>query len=338
MAESISEVIEVIDVALSCWRSDRLAESSLGKLLPGFCSDLSAENDLRLMLFIRRFEESLLRLFQEGKVNGTTHTCIGQEYVPVALMPLLMDDDYVFSNHRGHGHYLARFLDPEGLLCEILGRVGAVCNGVGGSQHIRRDRYYSTGVQGESVPVGVGVALGLKRAGSEGLAMTFIGDGTWGEGSVYEALNMASLWSVPLVVVCENNQIAQTTPLETNLAGSIARRAEAFSIDYVRVAEHDLELIRDRIEPALRHVRAEKRPLVIEFETQRLASHSKGDDTRSERELERIRENDWLNRLTSVPVARRQEIDAEVSQSVTDMVNDVIKRPPSEWDAFKGGK
>ena len=322
---------DVDEVALSSWCSDRLAESSLGRLLPGFGNDLSPENDLKLMLFIRRFEESLLRLFQEGKVNGTTHTCIGQEYVPVALMPLLMDDDFVFSNHRGHGHYLARFLDPEGLLCEILGRAGAVCRGVGGSQHIRRDRYYSTGVQGESVPVGVGVALGLKRSGSQGLAMTFIGDGTWGEGSVYEALNMASLWSVPLVVVCENNQIAQTTPLETNLAGTIARRAEAFSVDFMRIEEQDLDLIRDRTRPALQRVRTDKRPLVIEFETQRLASHSKGDDTRSEEDLERLRTSDWLNRLTSVSVEQRQIIDAEVSQSVAALVDDVIQRPPSDW-------
>ena len=136
--------------------------------------------DLEMLLLIRHFEEALLRLFEAGKLNGTTHTCIGQEVIPVALMPLLRDEDFVFSNHRGHGHYLARFRDPAGLMAEIMGREGAVCFGVGGSQHINRGRYYSTGVQGESMPVAVGAALHLKREGNGGLAMVFIGDGTWG--------------------------------------------------------------------------------------------------------------------------------------------------------------
>lgn len=101
--------------------------------------------DLESLLGIRHFENLLLRMFAEGRLNGTTHTCLGQEYVPVSLAPLL-DGDHVLSNHRGHGHYLALFRDPAGLLAEIMGRAGAVCSGVGGSQHIRRDGYLSTGV------------------------------------------------------------------------------------------------------------------------------------------------------------------------------------------------
>src|SRR6185437_13571078 len=100
--------------------------------------------DLDRLLMIRHFEQALLELFSQGRLNGTTHTCLGQEYIPVALYPLLDEGDFVFSNHRGHGHYLARFDDPAGLLAEIMGREGAVCNGVGGSQHIFRDRYLST--------------------------------------------------------------------------------------------------------------------------------------------------------------------------------------------------
>lgn len=111
-----------------------------------------ADEDLDLLLMIRHFEESLLDLFGQGKLNGTTHTCLGQEYVPVVLRPLLAERDFVFSNHRGHGHYLARFDDPYGLLAEIMGREGAVCHGVGGSQHIYRDTYLSTGVQGKASP------------------------------------------------------------------------------------------------------------------------------------------------------------------------------------------
>src|SRR5688572_17299879 len=122
-----------------------------------------ADDDLARLLLIRHFELTVQDLFARGLLSGTTHTCLGQEYVPVALNPLLRDDDYVFSNHRGHGHYLARFDDPAGLLAELTGRQGAPCAGVGGSQHVRRARFHSTGVQGESVAVATGTALHLKR-------------------------------------------------------------------------------------------------------------------------------------------------------------------------------
>jgi pyruvate dehydrogenase E1 component alpha subunit len=117
------------------------------------------DDDLDSLLLIRRFEQRLLDLFAAGELNGTTHTCLGQEHVPVALSPLLAEGDFVLSNHRGHGHYLARYDDPAGLPAEIMGRRGGVCDGVGGSQHLFRDGYLSTGVQGESLPAGDGAAL-----------------------------------------------------------------------------------------------------------------------------------------------------------------------------------
>ncbi|SVC73219.1 uncharacterized protein METZ01_LOCUS326073, partial [marine metagenome] len=116
--------------------------------------------DLERLILIREFELLLLHLFSQGKLNGTTHTCLGQEYIPVSVSRFLTEADFVFSNHRGHGHYLARFDDPSGLLAEIMGREGGICHGVGGSQHLYRDRQHlSTGIQGESLPVAVGVAL-----------------------------------------------------------------------------------------------------------------------------------------------------------------------------------
>ena len=308
-----------------------MAGSSLRRFDRAFRGDLTMQDDVRLMLFIRLFEEALLRLCQEGTVNGTTHTCIGQEYIPVSLMPLLRPADYIFSNHRGHGHYLARFLDPVGLLCEILGREGAVCRGVGGSQHIRREHYFSTGVQGESVPVGAGVALGIKRKGLQELVVTFIGDGTWGEGAVYEALNMASLWSVPLVVVCENNSIAQTTSLEQNMAGSIEQRAAAFGIDYVRVEDHDVARIRQRLADRFSHVRERHRPLVVEFLTRRLASHSKGDDTRSEDEVSCLRSADWWANVEGLSGDEKLVLETELRETMESLVAEVLERPASRW-------
>ncbi len=328
---SITNTDQSTDLTRGCWDPCLISGCNLRAFDAGFLGDLSPEDDFRLMVFIRRFEEALLRLFQEGHVNGTTHTCIGQEYVPVSLMPLLQTGDFIFSNHRGHGHYLARFLDPEGLMCEILGREGAVCQGVGGSQHIRRDRYFSTGVQGESVPVAVGAALGLKRSGAKHIALTFIGDGTWGEGSVYEALNMASLWSVPLVIVCENNGIAQTTPINVNMAGSIASRAAAFDVTFVRVEHQRITEIRSQLSEALEGVRQTGRPLVIEMMTQRLASHSKGDDTRDESEIIRMKSRDWFEQIDGITMERRAKIDHDVLHAIDSLVECVLAREASSW-------
>ena len=149
------------------------------------------EADVELLIVIREFELLVLEKYSEGKLQGTTHSCLGQEYIPVALRSLMSKEDFIFSNHRGHGHYLARFNDPAGLLAEIMGKNGAICNGVGGSQHIRVDGYFSTGVQGEGIGLAAGMALSWKRKGRTGFVISFIGDGTWGQGIVYETLKLS---------------------------------------------------------------------------------------------------------------------------------------------------
>ena len=290
------------------------------------------DEDLDLLLLIRAFEERLLALFAEGKLNGTTHSCLGQEYVPVALGPLLRPDDYVFSNHRGHGHYLARFDDPVGLLAEIMGREGGVCNGVGGSQHIKRGTYLSTGVQGESLPVAVGAALHLKTFGQGLLAAAFIGDGTWGEGAVYEALNMAQLWRLPLVVIVENNHIAQSTPQERHTAGTIAGRAAAFGIGYHAVDTQDVDAIRAELAPLIQRVRDEPAPLVVEFDTIRIGPHSKGDDSRDADELTAMRARDWYGHYAGGLSERFEAANSRQRARVADAVRLVEARPPSRWD------
>ncbi|WP_327044007.1 thiamine pyrophosphate-dependent dehydrogenase E1 component subunit alpha [Microbispora sp. NBC_01189] len=291
------------------------------------------DDDLYLMLLIRRFEEELLRLFGQGLIDGTTHTCIGQEYVPVALAPLLRDGDHLFSNHRGHGHYLARFRDPVPLLAEITGREGGVCRGVGGSQHLRRGTYLSSGVQGESVPVAVGAALHLRREGGGALALAYVGDGTFGEGAVYEALNMARLWEVPLVLAVENNHIAQTTPLRHHLAGSVRGRAEAFDAAYRLVTSRDVMEIRGELKPCLRRVRDGGGPLVVEFDTVRLGPHSKGDDTRDADEVRALRERDWLAAYSRHFPGRVEAADAAARATVEAAVHEVLAREPARWAA-----
>jgi acetoin:2,6-dichlorophenolindophenol oxidoreductase subunit alpha len=281
-----------------------------------------ADEDLARLLMIRRFEEKLLELFARGELNGTTHTCLGQEYIPVAVEPLLHEHDYVFSNHRGHGHYLARYGDPAGLLAEIMGREGAICQGVGGSQHILRDRYLSTGVQGESMPVAAGVALSLKRREPGRLACVYIGDGTWGEGAVYEALNMARLWDLPLLVVVENNGIAQSTPTCLQMAGTIAARAQAFDIAHVLIESADPSEIRAVLAPWVDRVRAGN-PLVAEFITHRVGPHSKGDDSRPAAELAELQ--DWYVRYEASYPEQVSRLDAH--SLIETVYADVAARP-----------
>ncbi|MFI6477251.1 thiamine pyrophosphate-dependent dehydrogenase E1 component subunit alpha [Nonomuraea sp. NPDC050663] len=279
---------------------------------------MPAEDDLELLLLIRHFELALLDLFDRGELNGTTHTCLGQEYVPVALGPLLREDDHVFSNHRGHGHYLARFRDFHGLLAEIMGRRGGVCGGVGGSQHLYRETYLSTGVQGQSLPVAAGVALHLKGSGR--LACAYIGDGTWGEGAVYEALNLAALWELPLMVVVENNGIAQSTPTEQQLAGSISGRAAAFGVEHRLVTSLVIDEIRDDVAETVGAVRT-GRPAVVEFVTHRVGPHSKGDDTRDAETLALARKHDWY------PLHEGGQADRAARARIQEIVGEVSARP-----------
>lgn len=289
------------------------------------------DDDLSLLLMIRHFEWALLDLFSQGKLNGTTHTCLGQEYVPVALKPLLSEHDFIFSNHRGHGHYLARFQDPLGLLAEIMGREGAICQGVGGSQHIYRTNYLSTGVQGESLPVATGVALSLKRQQKGGIAVVHIGDGTWGEGGVYEAINMAQLWQLPVLVVVENNNIAQSTPKQMQMAGTIAGRARAFGVEYLKIDGMDMIAIRTQIRAAIQTMRQQPAPLILEFETNRLGPHSKGDDTRSLEVLEGIRQQDWYNRYRQQFSEQFEAIESTVKADMLTLVQDIEARPLATW-------
>lgn len=287
------------------------------------------DDDLRMMLLIRHFELALLDLFARGEIAGTTHTCLGQEAVPVTLRPLLHPDDFVFSNHRGHGHYLARFDDPAGLLAEIMGRDGGVSGGTGGSQHLRRGRYLSTGVQGESLPVAAGTALHLAHHEPGRLACVHMGDGTWGEGAVYEALNMAALWRLPLLVAVEHNAIAQSTRTGAAMAGTIAGRAAAFGVAHVHVdavGTDDPWALRTVLAGPVGRVRDGAGPLVVEFATQRIGPHSKGDDPRPPDEIDRLRAGDWYGRLDDPDF---QQLDAEVRARVADVVREVTARPPA---------
>jgi TPP-dependent pyruvate/acetoin dehydrogenase alpha subunit len=229
---------------------------------------------------IRRFEETVLENFPRGVFFGTTHTYLGQEANAVGALSHLQPGDVVFSNHRCHGHFLAYGGDLRALFAELMGRASGVCGGRGGSQHLHWRDFYSNGVQGGIVPIATGMALAEKQKNSRALVVVFLGDGTLGEGVVYEALNMAALWGAPILYILENNHIAQTTPIELAVAGQIAARFSAFGIPVTELASSDVLEILPAAENLLAQVRAEGRPRALVLHTWRFGPHSKGDDTR----------------------------------------------------------
>ena len=188
-------------------------------------------------VLIRQVEQTLLDLFAKGELFGTVHTCIGQEWTGVAVAAHLRRGDVVFSNHRCHGHYLALTDDVEGLVAEIMGRQTGVCGGRGGSQHLCAEGFFSNGVQGGMTPVAAGMALALKHLNQDHIVVAFIGDGTLGEGTLYESLNIISKWHLPVLIVLENNLYAQSTFQPQTLAGEILARPTAFGIHSLR-GEH----------------------------------------------------------------------------------------------------
>src|SRR4051794_9818078 len=203
------------------------------------------------MCLIRRTEETLLELFSAGELSGTTHTSIGQEAIAVAVGAQMADGDPVFSTHRCHGHALASGVPLVELFAEIMGRDSKISGGRGGSQHLHLGRFFSNGVQGGVVGNSTGMALAERLKGSGSCAVGFMGDGTLGEGLVYESLNFASLRSLPLLLVLEHNGYSQSTPSEIGVSGSVVARPRSFGIDAEEVTTNDAAelwvLFRDRL-------------------------------------------------------------------------------------------
>jgi TPP-dependent pyruvate/acetoin dehydrogenase alpha subunit len=277
----------------------------------------------REMLLIRKFEETILELFDQGLLQGTTHTCIGQEQIAVAAMAAIEPArDVVFSNHRCHGHYLAFTHDAYGLICEIMGKQDGTCQGVGGSQHLQRGNFYSNGIQGGVVGNATGIALAERLRRSGAVTLAFLGDGTLGEGLVYESLNIASLWHLPILYVVENNRYAQSTPIELALAGSIPDRFSAFGIPVVATESQDPEDLAATFGHAVAGVREQGRPGALIIETYRLAHHSKSDDHRDPREVAEYRSRDPILLLEStLPPEETRRIDQEVSGELATVVS-----------------
>jgi 2-oxoisovalerate dehydrogenase E1 component len=278
---------------------------------------------LKKAVLIRTIEEELLALYKQGRLYGTVHTCIGQELNPIAISNELISDDTICSNHRGHGHYIARTGDVRGCFAEILGKTTGCSRGVGGSQHFNSKNYFSNGVQGGMVPVAAGLALTHKFKNNSAISVAYIGDGSFGEGVLYETLNITSLWELPLLLVVENNGIAQSTSIKQNLSGSIKGRASAFNIKYLHANSWSLDELFAASKEATRYVRDNQRPLVLELASSRLHAHSKGDDNRSDVEINALWEKDPISVFSKKSPSEYQSFLAEAKLFIRQCLEDI---------------
>ena len=260
---------------------------------------------------IRLTEQLLLELFSKGLLSGTTHTCLGQELCQMSVVRALDDpDDVVLSNHRNHGHFLTYSGAFDALVCEIMGRETGICGGIGGSQHIAFRHFHSNGVQAGMTAIGAGLALARRMRGSNAIVTCMIGDGTLGEGLLYESLNLASVWRVPMLFVVEHNGIAQTTPTTETIGGSIAERGDAFGLRTWELDDSGPDFLASAGK-IVREVRRRREPGYLVIHTARLGPHSKGDDLRGAAELDAIRRRDPLAQIgATIDAATRADIEA----------------------------
>ncbi len=283
------------------------------------------------MWLIRAFEEKLSALYAERQIVGLLHLGIGQEAVAVGVCSQLRSDDYVFGGHRSHGHAIAKGADINRLMAEVAGRSTGYCRGKGGSMHIvALDAGFitATGVVGGTIPLALGAAFAAKEKNKGQVAVVFFGDGAGQAGPFHESLNIASLWQLPVIFVCENNGYAEFTPLSAHTrVQRLARHAETYGIARSTVDGNDLLAVRSAIAKAIAKTRAAKGPVFVECLTHRLRGHYEGDPAKY-RELSELREwkqKDPIARFTRV-LKRAKTISDKEIDSVERAVRELVEK------------
>jgi TPP-dependent pyruvate/acetoin dehydrogenase alpha subunit len=261
---------------------------------------------LREMLLIRRFEEKVEERFRAGELPGFLHVAIGQEGVAVGVCKALEDGDVIASTHRAHGHTIAKGTHPNEVMAELYGKVEGCSHGYGGSMHlydVERGNLGANAVVGGGLPAIVGAALAFKMRKEPRVAVAFFGDGATNIGTFHEALNLAELWKVPAVFVCENNHYAESTPSKQQLPiEDLTKRAEAYGMTSMKVDGQDVEAVYKTMQKALNHARDGEGPVFLLAETYRLTGHYVG-DPQVYRPKEEVREL----RRTQDPITKLRE-------------------------------
>lgn len=229
---------------------------------------------------IRKFEEWAHQLYLTRVMPGLTHLYIGEEGVAVGVCEALRQDDYITSTHRGHGHCLAKGAEYRPMFAELLGREDGYCRGKGGSMHITdlsRGNLGANGIVGGSAGIATGAGMSIKQRGTDQVAVCFFGEGALGQGLLYECMNMASLWDLPVIYVCENNMYSEYTHFHENTAGSLLARPQAFGIEAIEVDGQDVRAVYTTMLDVVAKTRETKRPSFVLCHTYRYLGHHVGD-------------------------------------------------------------
>jgi len=282
------------------------------------------------MIEIRTLEEQINELFASGEIRGTTHLCIGQEALAVGMSSVLRPTDIVSATYRGHGIALALGLSPESVLGEIMGKTIGCCGGVGGSMHLSNMELGllpTSAIIGGGMPVAAGAALSFQTRGTDDVAVAVFGDGATNIGAFHETLNLAAIWNLPTVFICDNNvygeysRIDITTPLE-----DLHHRGESYRMPHYAIDGMDIAAVQEGIQKAVDHARSGKGPTFIEAKTYRFSGHSRADLAlyRPEGELEKWQARDPI-KLTEEKLVKEKVIDAAQITKIKEETLKVIR-------------
>jgi pyruvate dehydrogenase E1 component alpha subunit len=301
---------------------------------------------LREMLLIRRFEEKVEERFRAGELPGFLHVAIGQEAVAVGVCRALEDGDVIASTHRAHGHTIAKGTPPNEVMAELYGKVEGCSQGYGGSMHlydIERGNLGANAVVGGGLPGIVGSALAFKMRGEPRVAVAFFGDGATNIGTFHESMNLAQLWTVPALFVCEHNSYAESTPAKQHLPiEDMTKRAEAYDMTAMTVDGQDVEAVYETAKKALKHARDGKGPVFLVADCVRLSGHYVGDPQvyRPKEEIRELRQTrdpiELLRQRLELSEDEWEEMDREATRMAEESVEFAKKgTDPKPEDALK---
>jgi pyruvate dehydrogenase E1 component alpha subunit len=303
---------------------------------------------LRRMLTIRAFDETAGERFADGEIPGFVHLYIGEEAVGVGTCAALDEDDYIASTHRGHGHCIAKGLDPKHMMAELYGKADGYCNGKGGSMHIAdvdAGMLGANGIVGAGPPMATGAALSIDYQDRDQVAVGFLGDGAVAQGQVHEAVNLASTWDLPAIFVIENNQYGEGTPVgKQHNVDNLSDTAAAHDIPGVTVDGMDVTAVAEAVGEARSRARAGDGPTMIEAETYRYRGHYEGDEQvyRDDEEVQRWRDRDPIDSFKERLIDRGEltesefeEMQAEAEATIEDALEYAADAPyPETSEAY----
>lgn len=279
---------------------------------------------LEQMWLIRYFDEKIDEMFAQGRIHGTTHLYVGQEAVATGACANIGREDYITSTHRGHGHCIAKGADVNKMMAEILGRATGYCKGKGGSMHIadvETGNLGANGIVGGGIPIASGAGLTIKMQKRDNVVLCFFGDGAANEGSFHEALNLAAIWKLPVVFICENNQYGMSGAVKDMFAiENIADRAAAYGMPGVVLDGNDLFDVYTGVGEAIARARRGDGPTLIECKTYRWKGHSKSD---AKKYRTREEEKEWRKKD---PIRRLEKHLLETGQATEDTLRQIEER------------